>query len=138
MGSLQNLFTYSERFLKTQLMPWEGKGDTLTNLFVNQTPLWGYEQYVQNEEERAKTKAIEEQTAYTAAKKVEDEKQATAAAQVAATEKASKDKAAAEMAVAAKAAADLAARRRGASPIATSTRGLLGQAPVQLKTLLGQ
>ena len=135
---MSSLLSISERFAKSQVMPWESDRGGLEGFIGNSTPLWGYDQYTASQEERSLRIAGEQAADAAAAQAVIDKKAATAAqAAQAAADKIAADKAKADK-EAKDAAAALAARRRGSSPIATSAQGLLGSAPVQYKMLLGQ
>jgi len=134
---MSGLVKTSERFFRSQLKPWEGDASAGENFITASTPYWGYKEYASQQEERQTRIAGEEAVvakgkADAAAKVIAD-----AEANAAADAKAVSDKAAADQAIADKAAADLAARRRGASPYVTGKQGLLGTAPVKLKSLLG-
>jgi colicin import membrane protein len=135
-------------YIRPVLTPWSGDRDAFSNILANTTPYSVVDSYQKDAEERATRIAGEERVVAEAAAA----EQAKAAAAEAATQQAAKDAAAAEAAAAAKAAADkvaaeekasqdaatlLATRRRTSSVTPSGAKGVLGQAPVKLKTLLG-
>ncbi|MBE3143203.1 MAG: hypothetical protein IMZ61_04665 [Planctomycetes bacterium] len=125
---------------KKQVQPWKNdEGDSsFMNIFSNSPLYSGYETYGASQEERKQTIMGEQRADAEAAQKIVQGKADTAAA----VAKAAADKIVADKAKADKelqdAADALAKRRRGSSPYSGSQQGVLGQAPVQLKTLLGQ